>query len=248
MNIKFDFADRVLVLTGANGGIGREIARLFAQSGAHLVLGDLDGAALETFAQELEGPGRKLTCTHNATDPASSQALVNTAVEAFGGIDFVVPGAAIFAMEVFPTMTDAQWHRMISVNLDGLYYLLSRAQKHLRDGSSIVNISSMAGHRGSITNAHYSATKGATTALTRSLAQELAPRTRVNAVAPGIVETPMTKSLIADRGEKSIAATPLQRNGQPQEIAAIVAFLCSDGASYITGEITHANGGLYMGG
>lgn len=248
MNITFDFTNRVLLLTGANGGIGREIARLFAKSGAHLVLGDRDAAGLASFAETLEGPGRRVICAHDATNPESNEALVAAAVEAFGGVDYVVPAAAVFAMEFFPSMTDAQWHRMISINLDGLYYLMSRVQKHLNEGSAVVMVSSMAGHRGSAVSAHYAASKGATSAFTRALAQELAPRTRVNAVAPGVIETPMVRELIADRGERNVAATPLKRNGQPQEIAAVIAFLCSDGASFINGEICHANGGSFIGG
>ena len=106
----------------------------------------------------------------------------------------------------------------------------------------------MAAHRGAFYNAHYSSSKGALLSLTRSLARELGPITRVNAVSPGVIDTPMATDLIRLRGADSIAQTPLKRLGQPAEIASVIAFLCSDGASFVTGEVIHVNGGLHMGG
>jgi 3-oxoacyl-[acyl-carrier protein] reductase len=106
----------------------------------------------------------------------------------------------------------------------------------------------MAGHRGAFYNAHYSASKGGLLSLTRSLARELGPKTRVNAVSPGIIATPMTNDLIARRGQESVEQTPLKRLGQPQEIASVIGFLCSSAASFITGEVVHVNGGLYIAG
>lgn len=244
--MKFDFTGKTLLLTGANGGIGREVATIFAEAGANLVLADRDLVPLEDFASSLGGAGRKLVLAMDAADPASAQALVAAAVDAFRSVDYVVPSAGIYLAEPFARMTDEQWRRTLSINLDGVFYLLSRVQSHLAEGSAIVNLTSLAGHRGAFTNAHYSASKGALTSLTRSLARELGPRTRVNAVAPGIIETPMTRDLLATRGESSIAQTPLARLGQPSEIASVIAFLCSDAASFITGETVHVNGGIYM--
>jgi 3-oxoacyl-[acyl-carrier protein] reductase len=104
----------------------------------------------------------------------------------------------------------------------------------------------MAGHRGSYQHAHYAAAKGAVLSFSRSLALELAPRIRVNAVSPGLIDTPMVKPLLAARGDELLAATPLKRLGQPEEVARAIAFLCSDWASFITGETLHINGGLYI--
>jgi len=143
-------------------------------------------------------------------------------------------------------MTDEQWRRTLSINLDGVFYLLRRAAPHLTEGSSIVNLTSLAAFRGAFSNAHYGATKGAPVSLTRALARELAPSTRGNAVAPGIIETPMTRELLNVRGDASLQQTPIGRFGRPAEIASVIAFLCSDAASFITGETIQANGGLYM--
>ena len=242
----FDFTGRTLLLTGANGGIGREVARIFAGAGANLVLADRDLAPLEDFAATLSGTGAHLCLALDAANPTSAEALVTQAVAAFGPLDHVVPSAGIYLAEPFAEMSDDQWRRTLSINLDGVFYLLSRAQHHLAAGSSIVNLTSLAGHRGAFTNAHYAASKGALTALTRSLARELGPKTRVNAVAPGIIETPMTQELLKTRAESSVAQTPLGRLGKPAEVASTIAFLCSDAASFITGETIHVNGGIYM--
>ena len=244
--MKFDFSGKTLLLTGANGGIGREIATLFADAGANLVLADRDLAPLEAFAGSLGGAGRKIAMAMDAADPASAEALVKAAADSFGSIDFVIPSAGIYLAEPFADMSDAQWRRTLSINLDGVFYLLSRVQSHLSEGSAIVNLTSLAGHRGAYSNAHYSASKGALTSLTRSLARELGPKTRVNAVAPGIIETPMIREFLTGRGDSSIAQTPLGRLGQPSEVASVIAFLCSDAASFVTGETIHVNGGIYM--
>lgn len=244
--LRFDFSGRTLLLTGANGGIGGAVARLFAGAGANLVLGDIDTDGLDRMAVQLTGPGEVVTARLDAADPASNDAFIAAAVRRFGSLDFVVPSAGIYLAEPFADMTDEQWRRTLSINLDGVFYILSRAQAHLSEGSAIVNLTSLAAHRGAFSNAHYAATKGALTSMTRSLARELAPKTRVNAVAPGIIDTAMTRDLLATRARKSIADTPLARLGQPEEVASVIAFLCSDAASFITGETIQVNGGIHM--
>ena len=250
MNMSFRFPDRTLVLTGANGGIGREVATLFAQAGANLVLADRDIDALDAFvARELSETGDRIaTMQVDSSKPAHAQALVQCAAERFGGIDFLVPSAGIYLAQPFVDMTDEQWHQTISINLDGVFYICQRATTYLRPNSAIVNLSSLAAHRGALYNAHYSATKGALISFTKSLARELGPATRVNTVSPGVIDTPMAVDLIARRGAESIEQAPLKRLGHPREIASVIAFLCSDAASFITGENIHINGGLHMGG
>jgi 3-oxoacyl-[acyl-carrier protein] reductase len=250
MNMTLDFRGRTLVLTGANGGIGREVAKLFGQAGANLVLADVNVNDLETFVSAHLGSAsqRVVMLGVDSTRVEDVDALIALAVSHFGGIDFLVPGAGIYLAQPFAQMTDEQWHRTISVNLDGVFYVTRRAANHLSQNSSIVNLSSMAAHRGAFYNAHYSASKGALISLTRSLARELGPKTRVNAVSPGIIDTPMASDLIKTRGADSIAQTPLKRLGTPAEIASVIGFLCSDAAAFITGEVIHVNGGLHIAG
>ncbi len=245
----FDFNGRTLVLTGANGGIGREVARLFYAAGANLVLADLNRSGLDDFVATLAAPAdRIVTLTMDSSLPQDCDRLVQLAKDAFGAIDFLVPSAGIYRAQPVREMTDGQWRETLGVNLDGVFFLCKRAIPLLRDNSSIVNLSSMAAHRGAFYNAHYSASKGALISLTRSLARELAPQVRVNAVSPGVIDTPMATELIRLRGADSIAQTPLKRLGQPGEVASVIAFLCSDAASFVTGEVIHVNGGLHMAG
>ena len=245
----YNFNNRTLVLTGANGGIGREIAKLFYACGANLVLADLDITGLDEFIQSMAPDhGRVVSMKMNSALPEDCDRLVELARATFGGIDFLVPGAAIYKADPIREMTDEQWRQTMSINLDGVFFLIKRSIPLLRDHSAIVNISSMAGHRGSFYNAHYSSTKGALISLTRSLSRELGPATRVNAVSPGMIDTPMARDLIRARGQDAIDQTPLKRVGQPSEIASVIAFLCSEGASFITGEVINANGGLHMAG
>lgn len=245
----YDFNDRVLVLTGANGGIGRETAKLFYEHGAQLVLADVDEKTIGEFGATLDPTGKRVaTMAMNAADAKDAEKAVKLACDRFGGIDFVVPSAGVYWAHPVREMQDEQWRKLLSINLDGPFFICQRAIPALRENSAIVHVSSMAAHRGSFYNAHYSASKGALVALTRSLARELGPKTRVNAVSPGVIETPMTVDLIQRRGAESVEQTPLQRLGHPREIATAIGFLCSGAASFITGEVLQVNGGLYISG
>jgi 3-oxoacyl-[acyl-carrier protein] reductase len=242
-----DFSGRTLVLTGASGGIGRAIARRFYEAGAGLFLMDLRQDSLDELAREFAGgSGAVHTLALDVSDPAAADEAAARIRDTFGGVDFLVPAAGIYLAEPFKDMTDEQWRRTLAVNLDGVFYLTRRLAPLLKEGSAIVNLSSMAAHRGAFYNAHYSASKGALLSFTRSIARELAPRTRVNAVSPGIIETPMTIELLKTRAEESRQQSILKRLGQADEVAGAVAFLCSDDASFITAEVLHVNGGLYV--
>lgn len=242
----FDFNNRTLVLSGANGGIGRSIAALFYASGANLVLTDIDKSALDSFAASLGNDERIATLQADAASAEDAEKTIALAGERFGGIDFLVPSAGIYQAKPFAEMSDVDWHRTISINLDGVFYLCKRALPALNEGSSIVTLASLAAYRGAFVNAHYGATKGAMVSMTRALSRELAPKTRVNGVAPGIIETPMITDLLKTRMDETMSQTPLKRLGKPSEIASVVAFLCSPAASFITGETIQVNGGIYM--
>ena len=153
--------------------------------------------------------------------------------------------AGIYRPSRIADMSDEEWSTTLSVNLDGTFFYCREFLPLLAEGSAIVMLSSIAA-RGSATFGHYSASKSALHGLMRSLALELAPRTRVNAVSPGPVDSPMVAPLMAARGAEIIAQTPLKRLCTTTEVAKVVAFLCSDWASFITGENVHVNGGLYM--
>lgn len=247
MSNTVDFRGRTLVLTGASGAIGQSIARQFAHVGANLVLADLAAEPLDALAGELGALGVGVrTRAMDVTSAAENDALVADAVSAFGAIDFLVPGAGIYPEQAVKDMTNDQWRRVMSINLDGVFMLIRAAIPHLAPDSSIVNISSVAGHRGSNRHNHYAATKGALLSLTRGLTWELGSRTRVNAVSPGIIDTSMTTELRAQRGDALIAATPLGRFGTADEVASVVLFLCSPAASFVNGETIQINGGLHM--
>ncbi len=248
MTVTYDFSGRTLLLTGATGGIGREIALLFNAAGANLVLLDLDEQGLRTTAEALDPSGETVAYMKmDASSPADIDDALDLAHRRFGSLDHVIAAAGIYPEQLVENMSDEQWRQVMTINLDGVFFLLKRAIPIVRDGGSIVNFASVAGHRGSFGHAHYAASKAAIIALTKTLTLELGGRVRVNAVSPGTIETRMTEGLVrSSKGEHLLATTPLGRNGKPSEVASVCAFLCSEAASYVAGEVIHVNGGLLM--
>ena len=244
----WNFADKTLLVTGATGGIGRATAELFQAAGANLVLVDINPAALIDTAAQLDPTGAKaITVCADVTQMEACLSAVTSAVERFGGIDVLVPSAGIYRDEMFATMTSEQWRLTMAVNLDGVFNIIRASLPAMRPEGSIINLASRAGHSGgSLGHAHYGATKGGILALTRGLARELGPRIRVNAVSPGVIETPMTAEALMITGDDVIRQTPLARFGTAVEVASAIAFLASAEATFITGETIHVNGGIYM--
>ncbi len=248
--INWNFEGRVAVITGAAGGIGGVLAELLARAGADVVLADLDEAAVVAKADALVQQGwRAVGIRLNAADPASIDELIARVADRLGRIDFLVPSAGIYPESLVTEMPDEEWRLVQSINLDGVFMLIKRAIPLMPAGSAIVNLTSVAGHRGSRAHAHYAASKGGLIAFTRTLALELgAQGIRVNGVSPGIIDTAMTADARAANGAAWVASTPLGRDGTAPETASVIAFLLSDAASFVHGEIVHVNGGLFMAG
>jgi 3-oxoacyl-[acyl-carrier protein] reductase len=245
----FEFSGRVALITGAAGGIGRATAEYFCKCGARVVLADMNAAAVESLAQSLSASGKHaLPICYDASRPEHAEAAVRLCLDQLGQLDFVIANAGIYEEQIFDEMSDEQWRRMMSINLDGLFYLCRRASPVMKDGGAIVALASVAAHQGgSFAHAHYGAAKGGVLAFSRSLARDLGPRLRVNAVSPGTIDTPMTATNIARWGDEIRERTPLRRFGAPSEVASVIAFLCSEAASFVTGETIIVAGGAYMG-
>jgi 3-oxoacyl-[acyl-carrier protein] reductase len=245
----FDFSQRVLLLTGANGGIGRAIAREFLEAGARVVMADLNDRGAADFVRLIDPAGTSAAVAAlDASKPAEVERVVELCTRRFGRLDYLVTAAAIFEDHPFETMTDEQWHRTISANLDSVFYACRRAVPAMKEGGAIVNLASEAAHTGgSPSHSHYGATKAGVLAFTKTIARELAPRIRVNAVSPGTINTPMVARWLAEHGPGYVETIPMRRLGEPKDVAQAVAFLCSDAASYITGTTIHVNGGAYVG-
>lgn len=243
----FDFSGRTLFLTGANGGISRAIARTFFDLGANCVLTDIDHDGVAAFARELDPTGaRTLALRQDAASAAEADAALAAAHARFGAVHALVTSAGLYRVRLVGDMDDAHWRSGMGVNLDGVFYTCRAAIPFMAEGSAVVNVTSMAGHRGSYAHADYAAAKSGVLGFSRSLAIELAPKVRVNAVSPGLIDTPMVRPLMAAKGEVLMDMTPMKRLGTGEEVARVVAFLCSDWAGFVTGETVHVNGGLYI--
>jgi 3-oxoacyl-[acyl-carrier protein] reductase len=245
----FDFSERVLLLTGANGGIGRAIAKEFLEAGAKIVMADINDQGTAEFARSIDPESaNSASIKLDAGNAKDVERAVELCIQRFGRLDYLVTAAAIFEDHPFETMTDEQWRRTMSANLDSVFYACSRAAPHMKEGSAIVNLASEAAHTGgSPSHSHYGATKAGVLAFTKTIARELAPRVRVNAVSPGTINTPMVARWLAEHGPGYADTIPMRRLGEPKDVAQAVAFLCSDAASYITGTTIHVNGGGYVG-
>lgn len=243
----FDFTNLASVVTGAASGIGRETARYFHACGASVVLADLDGSAAEATARALDPEGKRTLAVHyDASRACDAEMLIARSMEAFGRIDHVVANAGIYTNEPASSMTDQVWRRTMEINLDGVFFLCREANRVMLDGSIVATASASAHVGGSLGHAHYGASKGGVLALVRGLAREFGPRIRVNAVSPGTIDTPMVAENRALLNPDLVASFALRRMGRPEEVASVIAFLCSDAASYVTGETIMVCGGSYM--
>ena len=242
---------KVAIVTGASRGIGAAIAALLAEDGAAVVVSGRDAERLERTAKELESQGRASRGV--VADVASREdcdRLVEAAKSRFGRVDILVNNAGITRDGLLVRMKDEDWDRVMEVNLRGAFFMtraVTKAMVRQKSGGRVINITSTAGVMGNAGQTNYSAAKAGLIGFTKSAARELAHWSiLVNAVAPGLIETDMAASIPAEAREALLAQVPLKRIGTAREVAEMVRFLAGDGAAYITGQVFHVNGGLYM--
>jgi 3-oxoacyl-[acyl-carrier protein] reductase len=249
MSATNDLQGRVAIVTGSARNIGRAIARALADAGAAVVINAKSSAAeAEAVARDIRDAGGKATAKlADVGIPDGAESLIATAVESFGRLDILVNNAAVRREMDFDKLDYQEWRDIIATILDGAYLCAHAALPHLikAGGGSIVNIGGLSSFTGAARRAHVIAAKAGLVGLTRALAHDLAPHgVTVNCVAPGLIDT-------ARRGPEpshhATHATLAGRRGTPEEIAAVVRFLCGPGARYITGQTLHANGGVFMG-
>jgi meso-butanediol dehydrogenase/(S,S)-butanediol dehydrogenase/diacetyl reductase len=249
-----DFSGQVAVVTGAASGMGAATARLLAEAGATLVLLDRNPDGLDTVAgqcREVGAPSVR-TETGDVSDSGYCDAAIDGAVAEYGRIDVLVTAAGTIHRANSLATSDADWQRVMGVNVDGMFFCCRAALRHMTAAGSgaIVNFGSIWGGVGSAGSTAYCVSKGAVHQLTRALALDHVEQgIRVNAVAPGEVRTPMLSAeraappSDADLQALADATIPMKRLAEPEEIARVVVFLASDAASYITGEIVHVDAG-----
>ncbi len=250
--LRLSLAGKTALVSGGGRGIGRATSLLFGRLGARVAVhyhADEKSARETVEALDREG-ARAVALRADLARPEEAEPLVAAAEAALGPLDVVVANHGIWKRAPIETMTPEEWDETIRTNLGGAYALARAAARRMipRRAGSIITIASTAGQRGEPAYSHYAASKGALLAFTKSLAAELSPHgIRVNAVAPGWVATDMTRDALAAPGAAAdLAKIPLGRPGQPEEIAGPIAFLASDLASYIYGEVLAVNGGAVM--
>jgi NAD(P)-dependent dehydrogenase (short-subunit alcohol dehydrogenase family) len=241
--------DKIAVVTGAGRGIGRAIALKLASEGAALAVGDVREEDILKVVEEIRaGGGRVIGQQIDVSKREQAEALLAAAIQEFGALDILVNNAGINRDGMLHKMTDEQWHEVIEVDLSGEFYTTRFAAQHMRSRGKgrIINVSS-GSWLGNIGQANYAAAKAGVVGLTLSAARELAPKgVTANVICPGFIDTAMTRGIPREAWDRVISKIPMGKPGQPEDVASLVAFLASDDAGYITGQIINVGGGYIV--
>jgi 3-oxoacyl-[acyl-carrier protein] reductase len=242
--------DKVAFVTGAAQGIGKAIAEALAREGAQVIVSDINFEAAQQTAKEIEGLGVKtLALKTNVADLQEVETSVSEAVKAFGRIDILVNNAGITRDNLLLRMKKEEWDAVISVNLTGAFHCSKIVSRLMMKNSygKIINIASIVGQMGNFGQANYAASKAGLIGFTKAAAREVASRNvTVNAVAPGFIDTEMTRKIPEEARRQLVSQIPMGKLGQPEDIARAVVFLAGPEADYITGQVIAVNGGMYM--
>ena len=237
--------NKVAIVTGSGKGLGRAMLLDMAAEGASVVVTDVNYENCLAVKEEIEKMGGKAIAVKcNVTDRAEVAALVAETVKTFGKVDILVNNAGITRDASFLKMTDEQWDTVLTTDLKSMFICSQEVCKCFKNGGKIVNISSIAGVTGNFGQTNYSAAKAGIIGMTKTLSKELGRKNiNVNAVAPGFMNTEMTRTIPDNVKQGMIAQIPLSRPGEPEEVAKVVTFLASEESSYITGQTININGG-----
>ncbi len=240
--------NRIAVVTGGGRGIGRAISHELARRGAAVVVNDKSGEGI--VCAEINDAGGKASCFKaDVSDSAQAQELIKFTIDTFGDLHILVNNAGITRDNLIMMMPEADWDLVLAINLKGVFNCSKAAVKHMirKRYGRIVNMASVAGQMGNPGQTNYSASKAGMIGFTKSLAREVASRNvTVNAIAPGFVDTDILKAMSPETLEAAVKLVPLGRTGKPEEIAFAAAFLASDQAAYITGQVLGVDGGMAM--
>jgi len=245
--MRVDLTGKVALVTGSTRGIGRAIATTLAGCGARVAVVGRDAGKAEEVAVAVGGEARGFAC--DVADTASVAKLIGDVETAFGAVDILVNNAGLTRDNLLMRIKDDDWDAVLDANLRGAFAAIRAASRGMmkRRWGRIINISSVVGIMGNKGQANYAASKAGLIGLTKSVAQELASRNILaNAIAPGFIETDMTAAMTPEARQGMSAMIPLERLGRPEDIAAAVAFLASEHAAYITGQVIIVDGGLAM--
>lgn len=243
----FDLTGKTALVTGASGGIGKDIARALVQAGATVALSGTRREALEALAAEIGGTTHVLTC--NLADRAETEKLVPAAEAAMGGVDILVNNAGVTRDMLFMRLKDEDWDTVLEINLTSAFRLSRAALRGMmkKRFGRIIGITSVVGVTGNPGQGNYAAAKAGMIGMSKSLAGEVASRgVTVNCIAPGFIESPMTDALTDAQKERILAAVPAGRLGTGADIGAAAVYLASVEAGYVTGQTLHVNGGMAM--